>query len=460
MSDKGRTSLNVRVTFDLKDRIDEAVEERSFANRSEYVRSVLRDALEEDSDLPAHLREGAEASDPEEALSLEEIRDRVDYQEVPSIDTVVRTSLTSEEIESDLGFKETLSSAADDDFDVRIFGCGGGGIRIVDELHDIGFDRGQTITVDTDRGDLEAGQSDTSALIGKDTFDGTGAEGDFEDARESIERAEWALEELVGDPDLVFVIGGLGGATGTALAPKISEIASETDAVVVGIGTLPFRLESAQMERAREGLEMLSDQTDTFAVLDGNRLTRTEPALPFGEALEKMNADVATVVSQISHYIGDFRVSKDDQSLLSMLEDGGNSILLHEVVSSDEDYHALSDRLLQFTNVDIESEHIEQAILMFTGGQDVSSDLIDEVVKTVGQFTDEVAWTAHRSKGNPDALSVTGLLTGVDVSLDDLFYTQTEHLGSRDQQGIEIIPPSMDQTGQASTSSTNSEIVA
>ena len=54
-----------------------------------------------------------------------------------------------------------------------------------------------------------------------------------------------ALREAVSRSKLVFVVAGLGGATGSGLAPLIASIAQKCGATVVGIAVMPFGFEKS-----------------------------------------------------------------------------------------------------------------------------------------------------------------------------------------------------------------------
>ena len=46
------------------------------------------------------------------------------------------------------------------------------------------------------------------------------------------------LKEYIEDSDMVFVIAGMGGGTGTGAAPVIAEMATEMEKLVIGVSKL------------------------------------------------------------------------------------------------------------------------------------------------------------------------------------------------------------------------------
>jgi len=133
------------------------------------------------------------------------------------------------------------------------------------------------VAVNTDNQHLKTAQADEKILIGQKLTRGMGAGGDPEVGKRAAElaAAELAaaeLESMLRGADLVFVIAGLGGGTGTGSAPVVARLAKERGAIVVAMVTTPFHLERARIFVAEEGLEALCNYADTSIVMDNNRL--------------------------------------------------------------------------------------------------------------------------------------------------------------------------------------------
>lgn len=466
MSDKTSAALNVRVPAELLDQVDDVSEERGFTSRSEFVRMVLRDAVNADRDVNPEVVAEATASDEKDALSLEEARRRVEREQLfdearetfENSPEQPRHSIVSDPdevgvvdtiVESALGFRETSDN---DGLDIRVAGCGAAGVRIVSEIYSSEDDLCQTAILDTDLEELNKGKADNRALIGKSQFNGNGSHGDVEAVTDAAERAKPVIRQLVGKPDLVFVVTGLGGGTGTALAPKIAEQAQEAGAVTVSIATLPFGFDESRVQYTRDGLASLDDHSDTLAVLDGNRIA-ADPTISMSEALPRMNRNIAHVVSQICANLGQFYVSDETETVLSKLRNGGRSVLMESEIDlgADESYDELSDRLLQYTNVDVHSEDPTQAILMFTAGNAVhnAGDEIDDIVASIRSDTDDVAWASRQvlrsDDGEGTILRVAGFLTGINVELEEFFDseqipTESPTEATSEESDAEILP--------------------
>ncbi len=453
-------SLNVRVPAALRERIDEIHEERGFTSRSEFVRNVLRDAVEAEQSLTDAATDGITYQNTTSEISLEEAKQRFGIEQVQAEaersfeGSKARVTMGEFEeygtvttvVESDIGFL----TADDSDTDILVVGCGGGGVRITSQIHRRGNDSHRTAILDTDLSRLNDGEANLRALVGKQRYDGNGSDGDVEGVQQVIRESDDFLDQILQNPDLVFVISGLGGGTGTGLAPRVAELAREKGAVTVSLATLPFQRSDPVVARAREGLTRLDEVSDTIAVLDGHRVS-ADPALSLSEALERMNDNIAHLVSQISTDIGQFYFSTESDSLLSVLRDGGRSVLLNSEIDTarGESYDELSDRLLQYTNVDARSVSPEQAVLTFTAGSGIADpkERIDDIVSSFNRRARNTAWSSQqiqKSTGIHDySIRVAGFLTGLDVALDEFFgreQSQTRDTQEQDEADIEILP--------------------
>src|SRR5712692_5036126 len=76
---------------------------------------------------------------------------------------------------------------------------------------------------------------------------------------------------------VVFVVAGLGGATGTGLAPLIAEMAQKSWATVVGVAVMPFDFEKSLRFYAGVCLRRLTASTSGVIVIDNDALMRATP---------------------------------------------------------------------------------------------------------------------------------------------------------------------------------------
>jgi len=76
---------------------------------------------------------------------------------------------------------------------------------------------------------------------------------------------------------VVFVVAGLGGATGSGLAPLVASIAQESGATTVGVAVMPFEFEKKMKFYAGVALRRLRASSMGVVVVDNDTLMRSSP---------------------------------------------------------------------------------------------------------------------------------------------------------------------------------------
>lgn len=185
------------------------------------------------------------------------------------------------------------------DTDPRIIvaGCGGAGCNLVSRLYEKEMPGVETLAVNTDRGSLERISADVRILLAQ----GVAIEGDPLLAAYAAEACRDLLRSAT-TADIVFVVAGLGGATGTGAAPVLADSAREAGAHTVGIAILPFSAEG-RSEAATEGLARFKDACDSVVILDNNCLERLGTDLPWNQALAFVDHVVVTIVEGVLQHL-------------------------------------------------------------------------------------------------------------------------------------------------------------
>src|ERR1700728_2423591 len=123
---------------------------------------------------------------------------------------------------------------------IKLVGVGGAGSNAVDRLKMENLDRLQLAVINTDHQALSSSPVQAKGLIGMSVTRGLGAGGDPELGREAAEADREKIATVVRDCDLLFVLAGMGGGTGSGAAPIVAEIAAEQGALVIAFVSMPF----------------------------------------------------------------------------------------------------------------------------------------------------------------------------------------------------------------------------
>jgi cell division protein FtsZ len=182
---------------------------------------------------------------------------------------------------------------------IKVFGVGGCGCNTVTWLFNKGINGATVYGLNTDALHLSITKADEKILIGKELTRGLGAGGMPSKAREAAKESLSELKKAVSGADMVFVLAGLGGGTGTGAAPVVAQLAKESGSVVISVVTMPFESEKARQDKAEFGLQELTEVVDTAIVVDNNRLVDIAGQLPVEQAFAVANELVSTMIKGI-----------------------------------------------------------------------------------------------------------------------------------------------------------------
>jgi len=156
---------------------------------------------------------------------------------------------------------------------IKLIGVGGGGSNAVDRLKMENLDRLQLAVINTDYQALASSPVQDKVLIGMGVTRGLGTGGDPELGREAAEADREKITAVVKDCDLIFLLAGMGGGTGSGAAPIVAEIAAEQGALVIAFVSMPFSFEGGRrLKQAEEALRALRQQCDAVIPLPNDVL--------------------------------------------------------------------------------------------------------------------------------------------------------------------------------------------
>ena len=273
---------------------------------------------------------------------------------------------------------------------IKIVGCGGAGCNSINRLKNIGVYGAETIAVNTDKNHLQGIDADRKLLIGRSVTRGMGAGGIPEVGERCAELSEDVLTEVVDGADMTFVIAGMGGGTGTGVAPFVSKLAKRTNSVVVGMTTTPFKAERGRRQAyARHGLEKFRKNADSVIVLENDRLLNIVPNMPFERALSIMDQLISEVIKGITEAITiPSMINLDIADLKTVIKTGGASTIMYGE-NSTENPGAVVEDALNSPFMDIDYSHAKSALVHLTSGPSLPIKTVHEVVDGLtSQFDD------------------------------------------------------------------------
>jgi len=300
---------------------------------------------------------------------------------------------------------------------IKVFGCGGCGGNAVTWLFNKGITGATVYAANTDALHLSVTKADEKLLIGKELTRGLGAGGNPARGREAAKEALVDVKKAVGEADMVFVIAGMGGGTGTGAAPVIAQLAKETGAVVIGVVTMPFESEKARIDKAEFGLQELRDVTDTCIVLDNNRLVDIAGQLPIEQAFAVANELVSTMIKGIVETITlPSLINLDYADVSTIMKNGGVAVIGIGENDSQNRVDEAVKQALTHPLLDVDYQGATGALIHITCGPDLKLEEFDVIGRTVSENLSSEAQViigARISKDFTGKVRVITIMTGV-----------------------------------------------
>lgn len=270
-----------------------------------------------------------------------------------------------------------------------VIGLGGAGGNIAAHLQRAGLGDTRVAAANTDAQALAAVEVAHRLLLGESLMRGLGAGGDPERGRLAAENSLEALRELLTGVDLVYVLAGMGGGTGTGAAPVVARLARELGALVVSMVTLPFDFEGGRRgELAQQGVQELRRESDGVIVVSNQKIMALVPDhAPLPECFERIHDYLYQGVRGIVRLIAEPGMINVDFSDLASVLRGSNGVsaLAHLESASGAPVEDLMDRLNEHPLLDggqaLVTAH--SLLVSLNCGPEVS---IQEVNRVMGAF--------------------------------------------------------------------------
>ena len=329
---------------------------------------------------------------------------------------------------------------------IKVFGVGGSGCNMVTWLFNKSINGATVYGANTDALHLSITKADEKILIGKELTKGLGCGGYPAKGREAAKEAISEIKKAISGADMVFVIAGMGGGTGTGGGPVFAQLAKEAGAVTIGVVTMPFDCEKARIDKAEFGLQELREVTDTVIVIDNNRLGDIAGNLPMEQAFAVANELVSTMIKGIVETITlPSLINLDYADVSAIMKNGdvscigiGESDSQNRVVEAVQ--QALSHPLLE-----VDYKGATGALIHIIGGPDLKL----EEFSSIGQMVVEnlspeaqVIMGARINKEFQGKVRVITIITGVKSPyiLGKPSYAESEAVSSKMSRelGIEI----------------------
>ena len=407
-------------------------------NRKKYIEQLQRHAKESNVSL-------AYITDGDKIYKLE--NDTGEIEQIDKFPTADEISF-SDEIYNEV---EKVNTTASDTIIIKAIGVGGGGGNAINYMINEGISGIDFIVANTDAQALETSVAPLKIQLGINAVRGLGAGMVLEKGREAALESFEEIKSTLTGADMVFVVAGMGGGTGTGAAPIIAQAAREVGALTVSIVTSPFKFEGRKRTRlAKDGLEELKKKSDSVIVVANEKLlllAKMEENLGIKESFKLVDDILAHAVDVILKVIfshGDNDINLDFDDMRTVMGYRGLALLgVGRSTGASAAYNAAKMALESplLGNISISRAmgilvhfeiHPDYSIIEISRAMDLIEEDIDEDVSVIFGTTTDL-------KYKKDEVKITIVAAGLDDPGSFVDETHTLSIQAEIQQKRQIV---------------------
>jgi cell division protein FtsZ len=266
-------------------------------------------------------------------------------------------------------------------------------------------------------------------------------------------RSSHDIRDAVEGSKVVFVVAGLGGATGSGLAPLVASIAQETGATAVGVAVMPFEFEKKMKFYAGVSLRRLRGACKGVIVIDNDTLMRSSPEdSTLTNLYDSANKAGVKALGSLLSESGENSIPVGLNKLLgTVLQDGYSLLGLSSSSASDKAEDALAGAVVSLGKL-AEAREASHAVVVLNGDASLSAQDVGLTVSRLGSIMDnkDVDFEYGVDYSGSTQLQVGLLASGFTSTRYDDYDPLRKVLGDRFldddadtslPEGLDLIPP-------------------
>jgi|GEM_PF-4043250 len=183
----------------------------------------------------------------------------------------------------------------------KVLGVGGCGCNSINRLKDMDTDTAELIAFNTDVQKLYQVWADRKLLLGQEFLHGLSTGGSPYLGRKAATAARKDIDRSLKDTDVLFLVAGLGGGTGSGAAPVIASQARRAGVLTIGLVVLPFSVSGRlHRRRAQRALGQLRKDLDAMILVPNDHLLELHPSLPIEKAFGLIDEALRSILVGIA----------------------------------------------------------------------------------------------------------------------------------------------------------------
>lgn len=283
---------------------------------------------------------------------------------------------------------------------IKLMGIGGGGCNTVDYMIDNHVSGIEFMAANTDHEALQDRKATIKIPLGLKSTESKGQ-----------------IISAIKDADILFLVAGFGGATGSGASSVIAELAKEMGIFTIAIGTEPFSFEGKKRRQAADdGINSLNDRVDSLILVANDKLLEiTGGDTTIKEAFDMVNSTLSNSIQGLTNQIlCSAESSLDFEDIKALLKDSGMARLGFGEASGNDNLVHAAEIAINSPLLTTDVARAKTIIVSITGDEDTKiSDVYPavEIVKQKVHKDAQILFGLTRDKTFKNKVSVSLILS-------------------------------------------------
>ncbi len=280
---------------------------------------------------------------------------------------------------------------------ILVMGVGSSGTPAVARMCELNPEL-DAVAIDTDTKGLEATAAIRVIHVGRTVTNGCSAGGDVELGRQSIEKDFSNIRAQLRQADLLVIVAGLGGGTGSGAVPVITRIAREAGTLVLCMLTLPFAFEGKSITRkAEDALKRIRTHADAIIRIPNEMMVdRSDADLPVEQIFARSQQMMIDGIFALWRMLSQTGVCGLDFACIQIMLRNCDGFCHYAGADASgvDRGTAVAEKIVKHRLLN-DGKVLEKAaglIIGLTGGPDLKLSEIDEVMRQVQEKLPEDSW--------------------------------------------------------------------
>jgi len=303
---------------------------------------------------------------------------------------------------------------------IKVIGIGGSGGNAITRMAKCRIQGVDLIAANSDFQDLKKTKAEHKIQLGENLANGLGAGMNPSIGKKAAEHSIEEIRKSLTGADIIFVVCGLGGGTGTGAAPVAAKTAKDLGALTIGAVTLPFSFEGAQRRKiALLGERRLRETVDSlFVIPNDNLLSEIDEDTTCENAFWICDEVLRQAVQGISDLIvKPGIINVDFADVKSIMSDSGSALFGVGTGRGEDKIEKAANSALNSPFLQFPIKGAKRILFNITGGKNLSLAEIEKAAKIITKNTSAskiIFGAIQDNKLKPDEVKIALIAAGVE----------------------------------------------